>query len=113
MHRQFGRMYWYIIASVNGKVAVWHKSEWTSEEQANMAGFKALPGRIFITQGRPWHDVARMTQEAKSMHLEEKSDLPGAIKRATHVMPPDERHNIPVNASPGVSGNTSDNDNEI
>jgi hypothetical protein len=86
-YRNSGRTYWYILTYNQGKVVVWHKSEWVTEAQANQAGFKALKGQMFEVVGKPWNDCARMTQEAKARHLEEKQDLNGAMKRASHVMP--------------------------
>ena len=84
MRNPFKRQYFYVVTKINGKIVVWDKTEWTNESQANQAAFKALKGRMFQVVSKPYHDQARVTSEAKAMHLEDSADLETSIQRASH-----------------------------
>lgn len=78
------RQYYYVVTKINGKIVVWSKEEWKSETEANQAAFRAIKGRLFQVVAKPYKDVAKVTQEAKAMHLEDSSDLEASIQRASH-----------------------------
>ena len=84
MRNPFRRQYYYVVTRVNGQTVVWMKEEWKSEEEANQAAFKAIKGRLFQVITKPYKDVGRVTQEAKSMRLEDSADIEGSIRRAVH-----------------------------
>ena len=84
MRNPFRRQYYYVVTKINGKIVVWLKDEWKTEEDANQAAFKSIRGRLFQVVAKPFKDVSRVTQEAKSMHLEDSADLESSIQRAVH-----------------------------
>jgi hypothetical protein len=80
------RQYFYVITKArDGRLVVWMKDEWKSESDANQAAFNAIKGRMFVVVSKPFKDVARVTQENKSLRLEESADLDGSIQRAVHT----------------------------
>jgi hypothetical protein len=80
-----GRQYFYVITkSKDGRLVVWMKDTWRTESEANQAAFNAIKGRMFVVVAKNFKDVSRVTQENKSIQLEESADLDGSIKRAVH-----------------------------
>jgi hypothetical protein len=87
MRNPFGkRQYYYIVTRINGRLVIWMKSDWKSEADANAAGFRAVKGQLFTVVAKPFNNVARVTQEMKSQHLEESCDLESSIQRAKHQL---------------------------
>lgn len=81
-----GRQYFYVITkSKDGRLVVWMKDSWRTESEANQAAFNAIKGRMFVVVAKNFKDVSRVTQENKSLQLEESADLDGSIKRAVHT----------------------------